>query len=97
MLQRNCTSAGHQWKTALGALALGVPQISQADLSRVGCALAFLFGLGQGLLRPATRHRQAAQHSREGSGFKVDRFFFFLRKGSQPLLKKVLLSTLPPP
>src|SRR5205823_13822248 len=94
MLQRNCTSAGHQWKTALGALALGVSQVSQTDLSRVGCALAFLFGLGQSLLRPATRQRQAAEHGPEGSGFQVDPDSISLLEGSQALLRRDLSSSL---
>ena len=48
-----------------------VPSFSGRPFT-MGGALASVFGLGQSLLRPATRQRQAAQHGPEGSGFQVD-------------------------
>src|SRR5437868_15497475 len=54
----------------------------------MGGALASVFGLGESLLRPATRQRQAAQHGLEGSGFQVDPHSVSLLEGSQALLRR---------
>src|SRR5690242_8786660 len=63
----------------------------------MGGALASVFGLGQSVLRPATRQRQAAQHSPEGFGFQVDPDSVSLLERSQALLRRDLSASLASP
>src|SRR5438270_13988033 len=65
MLQRDCSRARQQRQTTLGPLALGLSEVSAANVSGRGRPFARFLCLGERVLRAATRERQTGTPSYE--------------------------------
>src|SRR3982751_2560369 len=79
MLQRDCTCARQQRQTILGALALGLSEVSAANVPGMGRAFASFLRLGETLLRAATRERQSGKYRRASSAYKWIRILVVCR------------------
>src|SRR3954471_4823829 len=94
MLQRDCTCARQQRQTMLGALALGLSEVSAANVPGMGRAFASFLRLGERLLRAATRQRQTGKHRRASSCVQVDRILFRCWKDRTPYCESTYLQGL---
>jgi hypothetical protein len=65
---RDCSSLCKQREDVLGALALGLPEVSQANVSRVGWNFHPVFGLGQDSLPAAARPGKVAARGDSSPG-----------------------------
>src|SRR5262249_46966846 len=63
---------GQQRETALGPLALGLPQIPATDLSLMGSALDRSFGLVPSVLPGAAREGEVAAYGDPSPGVQMD-------------------------
>ena len=82
-IQRNRSRARQQRQTALGALAVGVPEVPTPNVPRVGAPLDRILRLGPPVLRAAAREGQAAQYRDPLARVQMDSHPLPLLEGSQ--------------
>src|SRR4051812_14916645 len=94
MLQRDCSRARQQRQTTLGPLALGLSEVSAANVSGMGRPFARFLCLGERVLRAATRERQTGNTVVRALAYKWIRILFRCWKDRTPYCESTHLETL---